>query len=96
MTERKFEKHYGVLFNRKSGSIVKTLVDEHGSAFLKMFAMGNVSASRDFVVFNAVDGKIVGYYEGKKNDMPNICKDMEGKYISDICEGLLEALEADE
>lgn len=86
-------KHYGVLFNRKSGKIVKTLVDEHGSAFLKMFAMGGVSASRDYVVFNAENGEIVGYFEGKKNDMPTICHDMEGKNISEICEGLLEALE---
>lgn len=94
MTEKKFEKHYGVLFNRKSGKIVKTLVDEHGSAFLKMFAMGNVSATRDYVVFNANDGEIVGYYEGKKNDLPNICRDMEGKNINDICKGLLDGLNA--
>lgn len=91
----KFTKHYGVLFNRKSGSIVKTLVDEHGSAFLKMFAMGNVSASRDYVVFDAEDGTIVGYYEGKKNDMPTIYRDMEGMNIEDICKGLLETLNAD-
>lgn len=88
----KFSKHYGVLFNRKSGKIVKTLVDEYGSAFLKMFAMGNVSATRDYVVFNASNGEIVDYYEGKKNDMPNICKDMRGKNINDICKGLLEEL----
>lgn len=92
MSDNKFSKHYGVLFNRKSGAIVKTLEDLHGSAFLKMFAMGNVSPSRDFVVFNAQSGEIVGYYEGKKNDMPTICRDMEGKHISHICEGLLEAL----
>lgn len=85
-------RHYGVLFNRKSGKIVKTLVHEHGSAFLKMFAMGNVSASRDYVVFGA-DGIIVGYYEGKKNDMPTICRDMEGKHIDEIAQGLLESLE---
>lgn len=66
-------KHYGVLFNRGNGKIVKTLVDEHGSAFLKMFAMSNVSASRDYVIFNA-DGIIVGYYEGKKGDRPTICR----------------------
>lgn len=85
-------KHYGVLFNRNSGKIIKTLVDNNGSAFLKFYAMGNVSPSRDFVVFSAESGEIKGYYEGKKNDMPNICKDMEGKNINDICEGLLEAL----
>lgn len=86
------KKHYGVLFNRKSGKIIKTLVDEHGSAFLKMFAMNNVSATRDYVVFNAESGEIVGYYEGKKNDIPTICGDMEGHNINEICEGLLEAL----
>lgn len=85
-------KYYGVLFNRKSGKIVKTLVDEYGSAFLKMFAMGNVSATRDYVVFNAESGEIVGYYEGKKNDMPTIHKDMEGMNIEDIAKGLLEDL----
>lgn len=94
MADKKFEKHYGVLFNRKSGKIVKTLVDEHGSAFLKMFALGNVSASRDFVVFSAVDGTIRGYYEGKKGDMPKICRDMEGKNIDDIAKGLLDGLNA--
>lgn len=93
--EKKFTKHYGVLFNRKSGSIVKTLVEDYGSAFLKMFAMGNVSASRDYVVFNAEDGTIVGYYEGKKSDIPNICRDMEGRNIEEICKGLLESLNAD-
>lgn len=92
----KFSKHYGVLFNRKSGQIIKTLVDEHGSAFLQMFAMGNVSATRDYVVFNAESGEIVGYYEGKKNDLPNICKDMCGMNINDICKGLLEMLNANE
>ena len=86
-------KHYGVLFNRKSGEIIQTLVDEHGSAFLKMFAMGkNVSSTRDFVIFNATSGEIVGYFEGKKNDMPNICNDMCGMNINDICDGLLDAL----
>lgn len=86
-------RHYGVLFNRKNGKIVKTLVDDHGSALLKMFAMNNVSATRDYVVFNAESGVIVGYFEGKKNDLPNICHDMEGKHIQDLCEGLLESLE---
>ena len=84
--------NYGVLFNRKSGKIVRTLTHEHGTAFLKMYAMGNVSASRDYVVFGS-DGIIVGYYEGKKNDMPTICHDMEGKHIDEIAQGLLEALE---
>lgn len=83
--------NYGVLFNRKSGKIVKTLCDEHGIAFLKMYALNNVSATRDYVVFGD-DGIIVGYFEGKKDDMPTICKDMEGKHIDEICVGLLDAL----
>lgn len=81
--ENKKNKHYGVLFNRKSGKIVKVLFDEHGSALLKMFAMSNVSASRDYIVFN-MDGVVVGYYEGKKGDMPTICHDMEGKRVEEF------------
>lgn len=76
-------KHYGVLFNRKSGKIVTTLVDQFGSAFLKMYALGNVSASRDYIVFSE-EGIVVGYYEGKKNDMPTICRDMEGKRVEEF------------
>lgn len=76
-------KHYGILFNRKSGKVVKVLSDEHGSAFLKMFALGNVSASRDYIVFGE-DGVVVGYYEGKKNDMPTICHDMEGMRVEEF------------
>ena len=71
----------GILFNRKSGKTVKTLT---GSAsLLKLFAMNNVSATRDYVVFNA-DGICEGYFEGKKNDLPNICHDMEGKRAEDF------------
>lgn len=84
--------NYGVLFNRKSGKVVKVLTDKHGTAFLKMFAMNNVSATRDYVVFGS-DGIIVGYFEGKKNDIPNICYDMEGMHIDEIAQGLLEELE---
>lgn len=81
MTENR--RHIGVLFNRKSGKIVKVLEDKNGSAFLKMFAMGNVSASRDYIIFN-MDGIVVGYFEGKKNDMPTICHDMEGKRVEEF------------
>ena len=76
-------KHYGVLFNRKSGKVVKILVEQFGSVFLKMYALGNVSASRDFIVFSE-EGIVVGYYEGKKNDMPTICRDMEGKRVEEF------------
>lgn len=81
MTENR--RHIGVLFNRKSGKIVKVLEDRNGSALLKMFAMNNVSASRDYIVFN-MDGVVVGYYEGKKGDMPTICRDMEGRKVEDF------------
>ena len=48
-----------------------------------MYALGNVSASRDFIVFSE-EGIVVGYYEGKKNDMPTICRDMEGKRVEEF------------
>ena len=76
-------RHFGVLFNRKSGKIVKVLEDKFGSAFLKMFALGNVSASRDYIVFNE-NGIVTDYFEGKKNDMPTICKDMVGKRVEEF------------
>ena len=67
----------GILFNRKSGKVVKVLTGSVG--MLKFFAMGrNVSATRDYVVFDS-DGICKGYFEGKKNDMPTICNDMVGK-----------------
>lgn len=85
-------KFYGVLFNRKSGKIVK-LLEGFSSAFLKLFALqGNVSATRDYVVFNSTTGKIVFYCEGKKNDSPTIYRDMEGRNIEEICAGLLDAM----
>lgn len=76
-------RHFGVLFNRKSGKIVKVLEDKFGSAFLKMFALNNVSASRDYIVFNE-NGIVTDYFEGKKNDMPTICKDMVGKKVEEF------------
>ena len=71
----------GILFNRKSGKVVKTLTGH--ASLLKLFAMNNVSATRDYVVFNA-DGICEGYFEGKKNDMPTICNDMIGKEAEDF------------
>ena len=67
----------------KSLATLKVLFDDYGSALLKMFAMGNVSSSRDYIVFNE-EGVVVGYYEGKKNDMPTICHDMEGKRVEEF------------
>lgn len=71
----------GILFNRKTGKVVKTLTGH--SSLLKLFAMNNVSATRDYVIFNA-DGICEGYFEGKKNDMPTICNDMVGKEAEDF------------
>ena len=71
----------GFLFNRKSGKVVKTLTGN--TAFLKLFAMGNVSATRDYVIFNE-EGICEGYFEGKKGDMPKICNDMIGKQAEEF------------
>ena len=86
------DKFYGVLFNRKNGRIVKTL--SGGSlAILKMFGLnGNVSSTRDYVVFSSKTGEITFYCEGNKNNFPTIYRDMEGRNIEEICAGLLEAL----
>ena len=81
--------NYGILFNRKSGKVFK-IMEGLMSSLMKMWALnGNVSASRDFVVFDE-DGIILAYYEGKKNDMPKIRKEMEGKNINEFFEGALE------
>ena len=87
------KKFYGVLFNRKSGKIITTL-EGVSSAMLKLFGMNNrnVSATREFVVFDSETGEIVFYCEGKKNDFPTIHRDMEGKSIDELCAGLREAL----
>ena len=86
--------NYGVLFKRKSGEIVKVM-NGYSSALMIGWALtGNIKASEDFVVFDE-DGTINFYCEGKKDDMPNVCKDMEGKHIDTLCEGLLEAVKAE-
>ena len=86
-------KSYGVLFNRKSGRIIKSL-EGYSSAILKLFGMNNrnVTSTRDYVVFDSVTGIISFYCEGKKNDFPTICDDMVGKNIDKLCEGLREAM----
>ena len=76
-------KYYGILFTRKSGKVVKILEHGFGDALLKMFAMNNVSSSRDYIVFNS-DEIVTGYYEGKKNDLPNICTDMVGNHVEEF------------
>jgi hypothetical protein len=88
-------KHYGVLFNRNNGAIVKVM-DSMSSAMLKLWGLqGNVSKTRDFVVFDAESGEIKFYCEGKGKNFPTVCDDMEGKHIDEIAEGLLEALNAE-
>ena len=89
------DKHYGVLFNRKSGKIIKT-IEAYSSAMLKMYALNNTSPTRDFVVFNGTTGEISFYCEGKKNDFPTMCRDMEGKNIDDLCASLRDALKEEE
>ena len=84
--------YYGVLFNRKSGKIVK-VISGFSSALLRLYGIqGNVSATRDYVVFNNETGEIVFYCEGKKNDSPTIYRDMEGRNIEEICADLLDAI----
>ena len=90
------DKFYGVLFNRKSGKVVKTF-EGVSSAMLKLFALqGNVSSTREYGVFNGTTGEIVFYCEGKKNDSTTICRDIEGKNINELAEGLLDALNAEQ
>lgn len=89
--ENKEIKYYGVMFNRKSGKIVTTLEHAFSSAMLTMYGLNNTTKTRDFVVFNS-EGRIEKYLEG--GDFPKVCKDMEGKHISTLCEGLLEAVTA--
>lgn len=74
-------KAIGLLFNRKSGQVVKAI--EGSVALLKMFAMNNVSASRDYIIVDEA-GYCQGYFEGRKNDMPKICNDMVGKRAEDF------------
>lgn len=78
-------KYYGVLFNRKTGKVIKT-IEGVSKALLEMYALQNgVSATRDYLVFNSETGEITFYCEGRKNDFPKICKDMEGIHIEKIC-----------
>ena len=82
---------YGVLFNRKSGKIIKT-IESFSESLLKMYALNGTSPSRDFLIFDGDTGIVSFYCEGKKNDFPNICEDMVGKHINDFCDGLMDAI----
>lgn len=82
---------YGILFNRKSGKIVRT-IEAFSEAMLKMYALNNTSPSRDFLIFDGSTGIVSFYCEGKKGDFPNICDDMIGKHVDDFCKGLYDAI----
>ena len=47
-------------------------------------------------MFNGTTGEISFYCEGKKNDSPTICRDMEGKNIDELCAGLRDALKEEQ
>ena len=68
-------KGFGITFNRKNGKPVQVL--EGYVSVLRMAGM-NITPSRDYIVISE-DGVVYAYYEGRKNSMPHICKDMEGK-----------------
>lgn len=72
---------FGILFNRKTGKVVKCL--EGRIPVLKMGAMNGVSASRDYIVLGK-DHLCYGYFEGTKDGFPHICKDMVGKKDTDF------------
>lgn len=75
-------------FSRKSGKI-DTTMEGLGCGLMKMWALNNTTSTKDTVIFDKEDGTIYGYYEGKKNDMPTICRDLEGRNIEELCEGIL-------
>lgn len=87
--ENKILKHYGVLFNKKSGKIVTTL-ESLGCGLLSLYALNHATKTRDFVIFTE-EGSIVKYYEGVGNgNCPKTWKEVEGKHIDTLCKGLLQ------
>lgn len=84
-------KHYAILFTRKSGRVVKMLEQGFGDAMLKLWAMNNTSSSRDCIIFDE-QGIVTAYFEGKKDDLPNICKDVVGTSVEDFGFDLKEIL----
>lgn len=78
-------KHIGLVFNRKTGNVVKMLENDWGKGMLEMWGLQNLTKTVDYVVVSMNSGKIVAYYEGKgRNEFPNICKDMVGRDAVDI------------
>lgn len=77
-----------VIFNRKSGKIIKTAT-ALGKGLLKMAALNGTTKTRDALVFSIDTGIVEAYYEGT-GDFPNIST--EHRHIDDYCKGLLEAV----
>ena len=77
-------RHYGILFNRKSGKAIKMIEQPYGDDLLKMLALNITKSSQDFIVFSD-DGIVTAYFEGKKNDIPTICEDIIGKSVEEFC-----------
>ena len=77
------------IFSRKSGKVVKC-IEGISSALLRLYALNSTSATRDSVIVNKDDNTIDFYCEGKKNDMPTICKEMEGMNAEKIGINVLE------
>ena len=86
-------KYYGVLFNRKSGKIKLTL-ESIFNVILQGYPLSKgLKSTEDYVVFDSTNGEIKFYCEGtKNNNLPTICKDMNGKNIDDLCPELRSAL----
>lgn len=79
-------------FNRRTGKIDTTLTG-YSKGMLTMWGLNNTTATKDTVVFDKDSGEICAYLEGKKGDMPKICKDMVGLNVEALCEGILEQLQ---
>lgn len=89
--EKKFDKMAMVVFQRASGKIVTTMT-AMGTAMFRLWALNNLTKSRDAIVFSLIDGEVQYYIEGKgKGEVPDITKieDLKYKYVDDYCAGLL-------
>lgn len=82
-----------VRFARKSGKIDTTL-EGVGSGLLRMWALQNTTKTKDTIIFEKNTGYVCWYYEGT-GDFPKIESDDLG-HINDYCDGLLEAIQADD
>ena len=72
------EKHYALLFNRKTGKVIKAFEGTRAQCrLLGMSGRIGLTKTRDYVVFDE-HGTCIMYLEGKTNDFPTICHDCEG------------------